>query len=385
MSINNRYKVMQGLFWMLFCVSSGFISLYLQGRGVGTGGIGTVTAVFGILAALLQPLLGGLVDRSSRLTWRSMILIVSATFFVTCIIMPLIPGAWSGALFIGLLMLFANVMLPFINSAHFYYVQAGETINFGVARGIGSGLYALAALAIGMLAERFGIEAVPLSGVLISGFFILVVLQMPSVKEAETPEPKAKSRQKGFLLRYPSFSIMLVACLMMLTTHSILNTFLLQIIQSVGGNSSQLGIALAIQAIVEVPVLFSFSKLLKHNRPARLMLISLAGYALKATLFALSGSVFMIYAAELTQMVSFAIFASASVFYASESVAKEDQTTGQAYMSSMFAIGTVLGGLLGGWLLELSGTSALLMVNVVISLLGVGLGIVALKYKQPMR
>ena len=93
LSINNRYKVLQGLFWMLYCVGSGFISLYLQGRGLGTAGIGTATALFGILAALLQPMLGSLCDRSNRLTWRSMVLMLSVPFLVLCVIMPLIPGA----------------------------------------------------------------------------------------------------------------------------------------------------------------------------------------------------------------------------------------------------------------------------------------------------
>jgi len=164
---------------------------------------------------------------------------------------------------------------------------------------------------------------------------------------------------------------MLLACLLMLTTHNILNTYLLQIIQSLGGNSSQLGIALAIQAVVEVPVLFGFSKLLKRFRPRTLMLTAAIGFALKALMYALSSSVFMIYLIQVTQMISFALFASASVFYTSEAIAKEDQTTGQAYMTSMMAAGTVLGSLSGGWILELSGMKAMLSVNVIIALLGV--------------
>lgn len=84
-----------------------------------------MTALFGILAALLQPMLGGLCDRNNRLTWRSMILILSVPFLVLCVIMPFIPGAWTGAVFIGMLLLLANVIMPFVNSAHFYYSQAG--------------------------------------------------------------------------------------------------------------------------------------------------------------------------------------------------------------------------------------------------------------------
>ncbi|MDD3174375.1 MAG: MFS transporter [Herbinix sp.] len=366
---------------MLYCVGSGFISLYLQGRGLGTAGIGTATALFGILAALLQPILGGLCDRSNRLTWRSMVLMLSVPFLVLCVIMPLIPGAWTGAVFIGMLMLLANVIMPFVNSAHFYYSQAGENINFGVARGIGSGLYALIALLIGVLAECLSFEVVPFAGIMISGAFIIAISRMPCTIKVVTKVPKEKAIQKGFLLRYPAFTLMLLASFLMLTSQNIVNTYLLQIIQSLGGNSSQLGIALAIQAAVEVPILFSFSKLIKHFRPTSLMLIAAIGYALKAILYAVSGNIPMIYLTQFTQMCSFAIFASASVYYTSERIAEEDQITGQAYMTSMFAAGTVLGSLIGGWVLEFSGMATMLSVNVIVSIFAVLLAIVSANYK----
>lgn len=382
MSINSRYKALQGLFWMLFCVGSGFITLYLQGRGLSTAGIGIVFALFGTLAAFLQPMLGGFCDRSNRLTWRSMILILAVPFLVLCVIMPLIPGAWAGAVFIGILMLLVNMILPFVNSVFLYYSEAGENINFGVARGIGSGLYALLALLIGVLAERFGIEIIPLAGILISGVFIIVVLRMPCTTKVAAKAPKEKTLQKGFLHRYPTFTLMLLAFLLMFTSHNIVNTYLLQIIQSLGGNSSQLGTALAIQAVVEVPILFSASKLIKHFRPTSLMVTAAIGFVLKAILYTASNNIPMIYVTQFTQMCSFAIFASASVYYTSELIAKEDQITGQAYMTSLIVAGTVLGSLIGGWVLEFSNITTMLSVNVIITILGVVLAIVSVKDKD---
>ena len=208
---------------------------------------------------------------------------------------------------------------------------------------------------------------------------------MPSSQELTEKAPREKVLQKGFLLRYPAFTFMLLATLLMLTAHNILNTYLLQIIQSVGGNSSQLGIALAIQAVVEMPVLFGFSRLLKHFRPKTLMLIAAGGFALKALMYAVSGNVSMIYVIQFAQMLSFAIFASASVYYTSEVIAKEDQATGQAFMTSMMAAGTVLGSLSGGWMLELSGMSTMLSVNVIIAMVGVGFALISVKNKRLLK
>ncbi len=43
LTINDRYMAMHGLFCMFFCVSFGFISLYLQGCGMSNAGIGIMT------------------------------------------------------------------------------------------------------------------------------------------------------------------------------------------------------------------------------------------------------------------------------------------------------------------------------------------------------
>lgn len=389
LSVNNKYKILHGLYWMMFCVGTGFISMYLQGREVETAGIGVATAIFGVLASFLQPALGRICDRSSQITWRHMTLILSTIFMALCIIMPLVPGKLAGAIFMGSLMLLASITTPFINTAHFYYSRRGKYINFGIARGIGSGMYALLALLIGALAEKFGAEVLPVCGAVIAFFFIIITLRMPiihdDIKDTAKAEPqesgKVIKQQKGFLRKYPVFAIMLLASLMMLTSHNIATTYLLQIIQSLGGDSRQLGIAMAIQAIVEVPVLFSFSKLVKRVRPGILMLTASVGYAVKALLYAVSGSMLMLYLTQTTQMFSFAIFASASVYYTSQSISEEDQTTGQAYMGSMMSAGMVVGSLLGGWLLQLAGIATMLIANLIVSLLGVIFAVISVTRK----
>jgi predicted MFS family arabinose efflux permease len=51
-------------------------------------------------------------------------------------------------------------------------------------------------------------------------------------------------------------------------------------------------------------------------------------------------------------------------------------------MTSMIAAGTVLGSLSGGWMLELSGMTTMLAVNVIIALVGVGFALISVKNKR---
>ena len=110
---------------------------------------------------------------------------------------------------------------------------------------------------------------------------------------------------------------------------------------------------------------------MKYIHPDKLMVLSAAGFVLKAVSYAVSGNIMMIYLAQLTQMVSFAIFASASVYYTAEMISREDQATGQACMTGMLAAGTVLGSLTGGWVLQYMGLSQMLCLNIAVSVLGV--------------
>ena len=62
MSENARYRLLQGGYWMLFCAGYGYVTVYLLDWGYAAAQIGAVTAVFGLLAALGQPVLGKIAD-----------------------------------------------------------------------------------------------------------------------------------------------------------------------------------------------------------------------------------------------------------------------------------------------------------------------------------
>lgn len=392
-SVNVRYMFIQGLFWMIFCVGSGFVSLYLLDVGISNSSIGVVSAVFGTFSAILQPVLGRICDRRKDVSFKSMSVILALCFTTICFLMIFFTGKIISSIFLGTLIMLANLIMPFVNSALFYYEGAGEHINFGVARGMGSGMYALMALLIGNLAVAYGTVILPVMGVIVAILFTIVVITMPYDANLDvTYNSENKDKKDGktptndnFIKKYPAFIIMVVAFILSCTTHNITCTYLLQIIQNLGGDSKNLGTAVAIQAVVEVPVLFCFSILIKKFKISTLMLTASFGYVLKAALHFLSGSVMAIYFSQFAQMLSFAIFASASVYYTGQTIKDEDRTTGQAMMASVIVIGTLIGSLVGGWLLDLCGMKIMLAVNIGIGVLGFIVALIATAVDKKIR
>ncbi|MCQ2506145.1 MAG: MFS transporter [Lachnospiraceae bacterium] len=416
-TINHKYIALQGLFWMIYCVGVGFISMCLQNNGLNNGEIGVVTASFGLVSAVLQPALGRICDKHPEVTWKKMLLILSVPIFFICILETFFQGKFWGIFCVGTLIFLVNTIMPFLNAALSDYQGQDIYVNFGIARGTGSFTFAVLAVIIGQISLNFGTKAVSVSGIVVSVLFILVVLSLPckplnlvsketaensekvttesgekaaiessenvTIKSGENTASKSKVKiakkagEKSFIRKYPSFIVMFVAFIFSSTSHNLLGTYLLQFMQSIGGTNDQFGIAIAVQAVVEVPVLFLFAKIVKKISARNLMLIATIGYGCKAVWYALTGSIVMVYFVQITQMISFAIFASASVYYTLKAIKKEDQVTGQAMMTSIMVIGSVLGSLIGGMLIDNFGMRAMLNVNMVIAAIGIVLAFIS--------
>ena len=379
-SISIKYMALQGVLWMVFCAAAAFTALFMKTKGLSATQIGIVTATCGTVSAVMQPVLGRIVDDSKSLNWKKMSLILCAVMMLVCVLMLVLPGAWLPSICLGMLLLCVNCTIPFANSAVFYYQENGKEVNFGVARGIGSGAYAILAYIAGQLVTRLGINVVPISGLITCLLFTLILISMPYYGDEKKSLNEKTSSGNIFKLfvKYPVFTVMLVACLVMLTVHNLLSTYLIQIIEPLGGNGSHLGTTLAIQAVVEVPVLFGFGFIIKKIKVRTLMLVASLGYVAKAVLFMLANSIPMIYAVQLTQMFSFAIFASASVYYAEEQLEPTDRNTGQALVNCTMTAGIVLGSLIGGRIIDASGVPTLLRATSAIAVLGVAVAAASL-------
>ena len=147
---------------------------------------------------------------------------------------------------------------------------------------------------------------------------------------------------------------------MMLAFNAISHTYMIQLIESLGGDSADMGNVFSIETLAELPVMFGFFYISKKFRINTLMVISGFGFVLKALCFVLAGSVAMIYAAQAFQVISYAMLASASVYYSNEQVEAVDAAKGQGYMTAAMSIGSMAGNLTGGFVYDFAGLRALL-------------------------
>ena len=140
-----------------------------------------------------------------------------------------------------------------------------------------------------------------------------------------------------------------------------INNFMFQILASKGGDSTSLGIASAIGAIVEIPMMFLFTRLLRRIPAATWLVICGFAFLVKTVGSLLVPNVLGFYGMQVLQILAFAVLAVASVYYADATMAPEDAAKGQALLVMTSTVGSVIASAFGGWLLDASGVTTLLI------------------------
>jgi len=380
--LNLSYGTIQGTYWMYYGVIMSFASVFLLSKNYTNSEIGIILAAANILAVILQPLLADIADKSRKvsltditgiITVGLLIATASLNIFITkSLILSIIfimLGAWL------------TVLQPLINSMAFYLSRSGYLINFGITRSGGSIAYAVLCAILGSLVTIYGIQAIPTTGIVILILLLLsLVITNKLYKRTAMDnsidiniEKNINNKEislKDFVKRNKFFIIFTISIVLVFFQNSVFNSYLMQIITAVGGNSSQMGRLFSFMALLELPGLIFFSKLKKKFSCQFMLKVASVAFTFKVFLAFMATSVAYIYVAFLFQLISFPIFLSASVHLVDEVMEKGEAVKGQSFITGMMTLSSVFASLLGGAVLDLSGASLLLLISTVLAVIG---------------
>ena len=81
------YALLQMFYWMNMAVTAGYASFFLLGAKLTNSQIGLLLAAGGLLSALIQPLLAAFADKSSSLSVRFLMMLMSALLLVCSLLL----------------------------------------------------------------------------------------------------------------------------------------------------------------------------------------------------------------------------------------------------------------------------------------------------------
>lgn len=381
--LNLQYISMQVPYWMGYSVLGTFTSVFLLSRDFTNGQIGTVLSLANLFATIAQPFLASFADQMTRIRLSQLAAGMALLLVLFSGILLILPKAFLIIALIYILLYSSLVLLqPLTIAIGTFFISRGYALNFGVARGMGSLAFAVAASMTGVLIERFSATIILY---LLIGFFLLFALVTLSIdtrkdggkysesivpehlQEVHTGEPIGLVE---FAKKYKRFMFLLVGVSFLFVFHTITNSYMYQIMQPLGGTEANVGSSLSVAALSELPTMFFFSILLRRFKIHSLMRFAAVFFSVKALLVLFAGNIFLINAGQSLQMLGFAMHTMASVYYTNQIIPQKDLVKGQTLMATANSIGGIIGTFAGGHILSLFSVSAMLLIGTIISLAG---------------
>jgi PPP family 3-phenylpropionic acid transporter len=145
-----------------------------------------------------------------------------------------------------------------------------------------------------------------------------------------------------------------------------------QIVEGIGGTADDFGSITAFTSMIEIPALVCFSRLQKRFSVRSLLLFSAVFLIVRVLVICYAPNIAWLYVAGALQILSYGLFAPATVYYVNDIVGEANRNKGQTLLSTAFCISAVLGSLIGGNMLSAAGGDPhdMLIVGALVSAVG---------------
>ena len=373
-SENWKYRFLIGIMTASNCFASSYGTYYLLNNGISDFQAGIIIAIANILSTVVAPALGRVADKSKK--WSAKTLLAALSLFECLLALTLIciPNVFVVAIVYCLLVSNVYIITPLANALTFQYKRHKIQIDFGVARGFGSLIYAVVTFFLGKCTDLWGTISIPIACIFVYVFVFVMALKVLPAEPIFTNNvvKTVKTSRKGFIKKYPIFFLMIVGIMLVLIFHNMVMVYFIHIVEEVGCGATEMGYAVALGAFVEIPMLFLYTKLNKRIKTATLLFVAMFSFFVKGIILCFAFNILMVYLAQLFAFSSFGLMAAARVYYAHEMVDPEDEVTGQSLMNTTDTIALLCASFIGGVLMSYFGQiQVLLIVGTTISLIGV--------------
>lgn len=353
-----------------------YLTLYLQSKGMDNTQIGIAYAVFNTTSIIMQPVVGFITDRfSNKRTMLLLLSLINAGIIVTFVL----PGNFLFAfLCFFLLSAFQSSLIPVTDAYVYEILDANKHLQFGKIRLSGSFGYAVGALAFGLVINSYGLNLV---------FYAYTVLML--ILAVNYYFIRFRSNAGGNTLKFGDikklignkrFVILLLTVAVGTITTGSNGTYITMLVQKTGGDTSKLGIMWFIVSMSQMPVMFFGAKLIGRFGELNLYIVSMFLYSIRFFLDSVSVSSNMVLAVQLMDSITFTIYFVAVMNYLNKLVASDMKTLAITVYTAASGLGTLLGNVGGGIVVDHFGIFALYRIIAVISLIAMVLVIFLKQY-----
>ena len=331
-------------------------------------------AAISLTSIIGQPFWGSYCDR--RHSIRNVLIGCLLVAGIVALLIPVFYKSFVMVIVIALVISFTeNSVYTIIDSWTIQIAVKKPWLNYGITRGIGSLGYAVTAVVLGAMLDRYGY------GLMFPVHFILILFfvgfcfyvgrhnrspkGLPSIEQKKIETPKMTLRGSARFVWFVISSLLVfIGCRALMTFYPIL-------LVQLGGNNSDLGISYFVAAASEVPILFLANRLMKRFRDTALIATSMFFFIVRIALTIYVTSIPGLILLQATEGLSYGLFLCASTYYVIRISPVGLSSTFLTIASSCYAgVGGIIGSFVGGLIIDLYGMYAMLWVGTGITVLG---------------
>ncbi|WP_067617998.1 MFS transporter [Alicyclobacillus acidiphilus] len=347
------------LFFVAMASTQPFLSLYLSGRGLSSEQIGVLMAVGAVAGMFAQPLLGYVNDRA---TDTRRLLILSA------IISPAIYALYALFHPYALLLVvafFYAVVQSTGPIADAMAIQSGNEYGFsyGQVRLWGALSFAITTMVAGYVYHVIGISY---SFVFYAGLSLILVFVARFLPRTPASTHSTEMLVRGVwnVAKNTRLMVFIGLCFVLATAITVNFTYLPLYFKALHYPLGWVGLNFTVAALVEVPLFYVSGPIIKKFGARVVIVIASAFYVAKYVLMGFAPPPALVIAIQVLDGVGYAFYWSAGVQIVANLSPKGRSATAQTlYGAVASSLSSIVGSVVGGWLLEGYGPKAMYFVN----------------------
>lgn len=359
-----------GTYWMSYCTIGGFMAVYLAYKGLTDSHIGLTSSLVYLIGIILQLTIANFSDSHFSVPIKYIItgMYVAAMIFAAMVNYVPMPVALMMIAF-SLAQAISHATDCFINAMIVQFNNLGVSVKYGWPRSIGSALYALMALVMGIAIEKHSPAIIMPVFVLIAIPGILAVLFLPKPAQYAKPEMLETYSQKskgekvsipGMLTGNPTFVLLLVGLFVAAVGFQPCNIFMIRIFERVGGGADNLGINNFFSSAFQLPVLCLSAVILKKVKCRNLVFTTIVIHCIRLFLLIFCNSVVPIYIISALSGINEGLYVFSTLEFANSVVRENEKVRAQSLIAVARTLGNVVGNSIAGVLIEGNGVQSML-------------------------
>ena len=384
-SFTPLFSFLQAFYLVGYCVAVAFAAVHLQWRGCTNTEVGLVLAAGCLLGTLLGVIVSTLIDRHAAITVKRLYPLMFLGQLVSIITLIALPLSISAIKVVYVLyMAFCLVVNPLDLKLYSDLYYSGKAPDYGFSRGMGSLSYVIASMALGPAVRRFSAGLLPWAGLamclLQAAAHIVMFFRMPESTVSTISVRGVPLRR--FLRNNKRYCLLLLGVALLFVPQTAVSNFRINIVRSIGGDESTLGLLTGFTAAWEIPFMLLYTHIARRWKTGTLMRFSLIMFTVKIAAMAAANSIVTMYAASVLHGFSYALYMVTVVGYVQKVTDSADSAKAQSLMASMSMLGSVIASLSTGLLLDAMSVSSVLWLAAAFSALSTVIAFLGLE-KNP--